>query len=62
MTRRDKLAKSWRQLAAEVAQEDDPQKLSELTDELLLAMEEEKRQADLRLRLAAKSPAQLRSE
>lgn len=56
---RDKLAKSWRQLAAEVAQEDDPEKLRKLTDELLLAMEEEKRQADTSLRLAAKPPAKL---
>ena len=55
-TRRDKLA-------AKVAQENDPQKLIELTDELLLAMEEEKRQSDLRLRRSARPLlARLRSE
>ena len=57
-----KLVKSWRQLAAEVAQEDDPKRLAELTDKLLLAMEEEKRLADARLQLASKPLIKLRSE
>ena len=60
MTNYAKLVKSWRQLA-EVAQEDDPERLAELTDKLLLAMEEEKRQADARLRLATKPPTKLRA-
>jgi len=44
-----KPVRSWRQIAAEVAQETDPEKLNKLTRELLQAMEEEKRQADARL-------------
>ena len=61
MTNYAKLVKSWRQLAAEVAQEDDPERLAELTDKLLLAMEGEKRQADARLRLATKPTTKLRA-
>lgn len=53
--------KSWRQLAAEVAQEDDPQKLAELTNQLLRALEEEKHRGDIRLQLVSRSPAKLRS-
>ena len=49
-----KSVKSFRQLAAAVAQEADPEKLAELTDKLLLVMEEEKRQFDARLRRATK--------
>jgi len=60
MTRSEKPAKSWRQLAAEVAQESDPQKVAQLTDELLEAMEEEKRQFDARSQLAADTPQKLR--
>lgn len=56
-----KLVKTWRQLAAEVAQEDDPQRLAELTDKLLLAMEEEKRQFDTRLQRATKPAEKLKS-
>ena len=52
---------SWRQLAAEVAQEDDPHKLAELTDELLLAMEEEKRQSDARLQRSTNPIEKLKS-
>ena len=55
-----KLVKGWRQLAADVAQEHDPKRLAELTDKLLLAMEEEKRHADARLQLATKRAAKLR--
>jgi hypothetical protein len=44
-----KPVRSWRQIAAEVAQETDPEKLNKLTLELMQAMEEEKRQADARL-------------
>jgi hypothetical protein len=47
-----KLIRPWRQIAAEVAQETDPERLNKLTDELLQAMEEEKRQADAHLQLA----------
>jgi hypothetical protein len=49
-----KLIRSWRNIAAEVAEETDPEKLNELTDELLQAMQEEKRQAGARSRAAAK--------
>jgi hypothetical protein len=38
-----KPADSWRQLAAKVAQETDPKKLAKLTDELLRALEGQKR-------------------
>ena len=54
-------AKFWRQLAAEVAQEDDPERLAELTDKLLLAMEEEKRQFDARMRSGTKPTEKLKS-
>ena len=46
MTDRLEPLKPWLQIAALVAQEKDPEKLAELTDKLLEAMEEEKRQAD----------------
>jgi hypothetical protein len=49
-----KRIKTWRQLAAEVAQEDDPEKLNKLTNELLRAMEEETRQSYDRVQLATK--------
>lgn len=52
------LRKTCRQLAAEVAQEDDPQ--AELTDQLLLAMEQEKRQFDARLQRATRPTAKLK--
>ena len=61
MTRTETPAKSWRQLAAEVAQETDTQKLAELTDKMLEALEEEKRQFDARLQLATKPTQKLRS-
>ena len=61
MDHRTKPAKSWRQLAAEVGQEDDPQKLAELTDALLRTLEEEKRQADIRFQLASTPHARLKS-
>jgi molecular chaperone GrpE (heat shock protein) len=41
MANRIHIVKSWRQIAAEVAQEDDPQKLSQLTEELHRALQRE---------------------
>ncbi len=41
MGSRIEVEKSWRQIAAEVAQEDDPQKLSALTEELNRALKRE---------------------
>jgi len=35
------IVKSWRQIAAEVAQEDDPEKLRKLTEELHRALQRE---------------------
>ena len=61
MSKGAKLEKSWRQLAAEVAQETDPKRLSKLTDELLRIMEEQKRQEDARPQVATKAPEKLRS-
>lgn len=49
-----KIVKTTQQLATEVAEEDDPDRLAELADQLLLAMEEEKRQADARIQLRLK--------
>jgi hypothetical protein len=46
MDLRTNLLRFWRELAAKAAQEDDPQKLNELTDELLRVLDEQKRQAD----------------
>jgi hypothetical protein len=51
-----KPVRSWRQIAAEVAQETDPEKLNKLTDELLRAVKEETRQAHARLQVATKPP------
>ena len=44
-----KLVKSWRQLAAQAAQEHNPERRAELTDKMLAALEKENRQADARL-------------
>jgi len=41
--------RSWRYIAALVAQETNPEKLAALTQELLRVMEDDKRQADARL-------------
>ncbi len=41
MVTRMVLVRSWRQIAAEVGQEDDPQKLARLTEELNRALERE---------------------
>ena len=46
-----KLVRSWRQMAAEVAQETDSEKLDKLTEELLQAMDQETRQAYARLQV-----------
>jgi len=56
-----KRIKTWRQLAAEVAQEDDPEKLNKLTNELLRAMEEETRQSYDRVQLATKPHPKLKN-
>ena len=48
--------RSWRQIAAEVAQENDPRKRNELTIELLQAVEREKCQAQNQFHLAKKAP------
>ena len=60
MVNATKLRRTWRRIAAEVAQETNPEKLGALTEELLRAMEEEKRQADRRLLLAQEPPARLK--
>jgi len=49
-----KLTRSCQQVAADVAQETDPEKLNKLTDELLRAMNEETRRAYARLQVATK--------
>jgi len=59
MTNRANTIRSWRQIAAEVAQENDPRKLHELTTELLQAVEREKCQAQTRVELAKKPPRKL---
>ena len=56
-----KLRRSWRNIAALVAQETDPEKLAALTDELLRVMEEEKRQADARLQSVTKPATKLKA-
>ena len=63
MIKRTNFVKSWRQIAAEVAQENDPQRRNELTTELLRAVEREKCQNETptRFQLAAKPPTKLRS-
>ena len=56
MINRANTIRSWRQIAAEVAQENDPQKRDELTTELLQAVEREKCQTEARVELAKKPP------
>jgi hypothetical protein len=51
-----KLTRPWQQIAADVAQETDSEKLTKLTDELLRAMNEETHQAYARLQVATKPP------
>jgi hypothetical protein len=60
MADRTKLIKSWRQIASEVAQEDDPEKRNKLTAELLRALEQEKCQADTRFQFEG-PPVKLRA-
>jgi len=60
MTNRANPTRSWRQIAAEVGQENDPRKRNELTTELLLAVEREKRQAENQVHLAKKPPTKTR--
>ena len=52
--------KSWRQIAAEVAQESDPQRREELAIKLLQAVEREKCQAEAQFQLAKKPPTKIR--
>jgi hypothetical protein len=61
MINRANTIRSWRQIAAEVAQENDPRKRNELTTELLQAVEREKYQAEARVQLAIKPPTRLGS-
>jgi len=61
MINRANTIRSWRQIAAEVAQENDPRKRNELTTELLQAVEREKSQAEARVQLAKKPPTKLRA-
>lgn len=60
MINRANTTRSWRQIAAEVAQENDPRKRNELTTELLQAVEREKCQAAKQLHLAKKPPTKTR--
>jgi len=60
MINRANTTKSWRQIAAEVAQESDPRKRNELTTELLQAVEREKCQAENQFHLAKKPPTKTR--
>ena len=60
MINRANTTRSWRQIAAEVAQENDPRKRNELTTELLLAVEREKCQATNQFHLAKKPPTRTR--
>jgi hypothetical protein len=48
------IQKSWRQLAAEVAQETDAHRLAKLTEELLCALDREKGQSDARLQISTR--------
>jgi len=61
MINRTNTVRSWRQIAAEVAQENDTGRRDELTTELLQAVEREKCQAEARVALAKKSPTKLRA-
>jgi len=61
MINRANTIRSWRQIAAEVAQESDPRKRSELTTELLLAVEREKCQTESPFQVAKKPPKRLTS-
>lgn len=61
MINRVNITRSWRQIAAEVSQENDPRKRTELTTELLQAVEREKCQAEIQFQLAKKSSRRLTS-
>jgi hypothetical protein len=61
MINRANTIRSWRQIAADVAQENDPRKRNELTTELLQAVEREKCQAETEFQLAKKPPKRLTS-
>ena len=60
MSNRANTIRSWRQIAAEVAQENDPRKRNELTTELLQAVEREKCQAEAQFRFVKKPPTKTR--
>jgi hypothetical protein len=61
MINRVNIVRSWRQIAAEVAQENDPRRRNELATELLQAVEREKCQAETQFQLAKKPPHKVRS-
>lgn len=61
MINRANTIRSWRQIAAEVAQENDTRRRNELTTELLQAVEREKCQAETRVELAKKPPTRMRA-
>ena len=60
MINRVNIIRSWRQIAAEVAQENDPGKRNELTAELLQAVEREKCQTEAQFRFVKKPPTRTR--
>jgi len=60
MINRATTIRSWRQIAAEVAQENDPRKRNELTIELLQAVEREKCQAEAQFQVVKKPSAKTR--
>lgn len=60
MINRANTVRSWRQIAAEVAQENDPRKRNELTTELLQAVEREKCQAEAQFQFVKKPHAKIR--
>lgn len=60
MINRTNTIRSWRQIAAEVAQENDTRRRNELTTELLQAVEREKCQTEARVELE-KPPIKMRA-
>jgi hypothetical protein len=60
MINRANTIRSWRQIAAEVAQENDPRRRNELTTELLQAVEREKCQAEAKFQFVKKPPTKTR--
>jgi hypothetical protein len=60
MINRANTIRSWRQIAAEVAQENDPRKRIELTTELLQAVEREKCRSEAQFQFVKKPPTKSR--